>query len=129
MKDWDYTRPWWHGSPKLLTKLWTGSTITQDRRLAEVFSHKPTLTSIEDELGRIRHNGTEDGYLYRIDELLSAVDVYPHPETTMGWGLEWLTRRPIRVKLIGPVAVAEDEFLSEADIADLWQKHTERNQT
>ncbi|MEM7127980.1 MAG: hypothetical protein AAF702_16720 [Chloroflexota bacterium] len=126
MTDWDYNKPWWHGSPTQFTMLYSGSTITQNRRLAEVFSHKPTLTSIEDELGRIRHNGTQDGYLYQIDEEIDADDVYPHPETSMGWGLEWLTRRPIRVKLIGPVSIREDEYLSEADIAVLWQKAAER---
>ena len=92
MTDWDYSKPWWRGSPLQLTTLYIGSTITQDRRLAEVFSHKPTLTSIEDEFDRIRHNGTVGGYLHQVDELLTAADVYPHPETTMGEGLEWLTR-------------------------------------
>ena len=44
----------------------------------------------------------------------------------MGWGPEWLTRRTIRVKLIGPVTVRDDEYLSEVDIAELWRKVAER---
>ena len=46
----------------------------------------------------------------------------------MDWGLEWLTRRPIRVKLIGPVPVTDDDFLSEAEIAKLWLKVAEREE-
>ena len=48
---------WFHGSPLALTVLRKGSTITQDRRLAEVFSHKPAFVSVDDD-GTIKHDGT-----------------------------------------------------------------------
>lgn len=57
---------WWHGSPYQLTYLLAGSTITQNRLLAEVFSHKPAIISVEDD-GRIRHNGILNGYLYQVE--------------------------------------------------------------
>jgi hypothetical protein len=63
---WDFTKPWYHGSPKVLDVLRAGSIITQDRELARVFSHKPTLVSVDDagEMRQIKHNGTEAGFLY-----------------------------------------------------------------
>ena len=89
---------WYHGSPAELIVLRSGSTITRDRHLAEVFSHKPQIVSIDDD-GRIRHSGTQPGYLYRIAETVAPDDVYPHPNSSMAPGLEWLTRRePVHTK-------------------------------
>ncbi|MBN1934617.1 MAG: hypothetical protein JW934_08120 [Anaerolineae bacterium] len=109
---------WYHGSPLQLTVLRQGSTITRDRHLAEVFSHKPEIVSLEDD-GTIRHNGTLPGFLYRIDEPVGEDDVYPHPRTTMGPGKEWLTRRDLKLALIGAVEQIESEFLSAAEIEAL----------
>jgi len=53
--------------------------------------------------GHIRHNGTAAGWLHVVDEPLSAEDIYPHPQTTLGPDEEWLTRRELRLRLIGPV--------------------------
>jgi len=39
--DVDYSKPWYHGSPLKLDVLRAGSTMTQWRDLARVFSHKP----------------------------------------------------------------------------------------
>ena len=103
---------WYHGSPLQLTVLRAGSTITRNRDLARVFSHKPRLVSIGDD-GALQHTGTLPGYLYRIDEPLGPEDVTPHPRTTMPVGLEWLTRRELRLALIGPTEVREEEFLTE----------------
>ncbi|MBE0697358.1 MAG: hypothetical protein IH586_10575, partial [Anaerolineaceae bacterium] len=99
LPDWDYSRPWYHGSPLNLEVLLPGSTITQDAALARVFSHKPQIVSIEDEFTpmRIRHNGTLPGQLYRIAEPIGLMDVYPHPNTSMAPGLEWLTRRSLHL--------------------------------
>ena len=109
---------WYHGSPLQLTTLRAGSTITRDRDLARVFSHKPPLVSIGDD-GAIQHTGTLPGYLYRIDEPLEPEDAYPHPRTTMQPGLEWLTCRELRLELIGPTVVREEEFLTEEQVAVL----------
>lgn len=101
-----------------MTVLRTGSTITQDRHLAEVFSHKPEIVSIQDD-GTIRHNGTRPGFLYRVDEPLGAGDVYPHPRTSMAPGKEWLTARPLRLALIGVVEQIEGELLTTKEIEAL----------
>ena len=91
---------WYHGTNLHLTELRTGSTITQWRELAEAFSHQPTQLSSDDD-GRISHNGQEKGYLYVIDEPIAVgVDVYQHPQTTMYPNAEFLTKRPLKLKLL-----------------------------
>jgi ribosomal protein S18 acetylase RimI-like enzyme len=101
---------WYHGSPNWLTTLASGSTITQIRRLAEVFSHKPTIVSISDD-GLIVHNGKCPGLLYVVDEDINSDDVYSHPHTTMEPGWEWLTRRELLLRLLGPATVTPgDDF-------------------
>lgn len=91
---------WYHGSDKRFDILLAGSTITQWKALAEAFSHKPTALSYEDD-GTIWHNGTAKGFLYMIDEsVLNGVDIHPHPNTSMDENVEFLTDRPLRVKLI-----------------------------
>ena len=96
---------WYHGSNARFDVLNEGSTITQWRERAEAFSHKPTMLCIEDD-GSIWHDGTEKGWLFVIDEPVKiGVDIYPHPRTTMDENAEWLTRRPLRVKLIAEVDV------------------------
>ena len=94
---------WYHGSNVRFDVLREGSTVTQWRALAEAFSHKPTMLGIEDD-GSIWHNGVEAGWLYVVDEPVDLErDVYPHPRTTMQENAEWLTKRPLKVKLIGEV--------------------------
>lgn len=114
--DCDYSKPWYHGSPLRLTVLRAGSTITQDQDLARVFSHKPSLVVQEvgrDGRRRIRHSGRLGGFLYRVAEVIGAEDVYPHPHTTMEPGQEWLTRRELKVELIGVTEVKEELLTPE----------------
>jgi quercetin dioxygenase-like cupin family protein len=106
---------WYHGSPYRLSALREGSTITRDRHLAEIFSHNPTIVSMEDD-GTIRHNGAAAGYLYRVVDPVAEEDVYPHPRSSMAPGKEWLTRRELRIELIGPVQVREEERLGEQEL-------------
>lgn len=113
--DCDCSKPWYHGSLLRLTVLRPGSTITQDRELARVFSHKPSLVVQDvdsDGRRRIRHSGRLQGFLYKIAEAVGEEDVYPHPYTTMEAGQEWLTRRELKVELIGVTEVNEDELLT-----------------
>ena len=117
----DYDEPWYHGSPLKLEVLRTGSTITQWRELARVFSHKPAIVSVSDDR-QIQHNGTRPGYLYEIAEPIVVDDVEPHPRTTMSPGDEWLTHRPLRLRFIGETTVRKEEFLSEEDIARLIEQ-------
>lgn len=100
----DLTGIWYHGSDKRLRVLHVGTTITQMRGLAEVFSHQPTTVVFTDD-GRLYHNGVAAGLLYRITESVSETDIQPHPKTSMPQGWEWLIRRPLRVELIGDVAI------------------------
>ncbi len=122
----NYTLPWYHGSPYQIDTLLPGSTITQDEALARVFSHKPQIVSLEDDpallargVPRLRHNGALTGLLYTINEPVDPEDVYPHPQSSMPPGLEWLIRRPLRVRLLGPVEIRPEEFLTPQDIEDL----------
>lgn len=121
----DYKQPWYHGSPLALTVLYGGSTITQKRELARVFSHKPPLVSIGND-GSIKHNGTQPGYLYVIDEGVRPEDVTPHPRTTMEPGDEWLTNRELRVRLIGTTAPRPGEMFTETEMAALRKMLEER---
>lgn len=94
---------WYHGSNMRFEELREGSTVTPWRELAEAFSHQPNRLSYDDD-GNIFHNGTQKGYLYVIDEPVTVgEDVYQHPRTTMDENAEFLTRRPLKVKLIGEV--------------------------
>jgi hypothetical protein len=113
---------WYHGSPLELKVLRQGSTMTQWRDLARVFSHKPVVVSVTDDR-RILHNGRQSGYLYVIDEPVSPDDVYPHPRTTMAPGDEWLTRRDLRLRLISETRVRPEEFLSDEEIEKLRRQH------
>lgn len=123
--EWDYTQPWYHGSPLQLTVLLPGSTITPDRDLARIFSHKPTIVSqdVNDQGERtLKHTGQAPGFLYRVAETVNPADVLPHPQTTMGPRQEWLIKRALRVALIEPTQLIANEKLSDAEIAALRAK-------
>jgi hypothetical protein len=64
----------------------------------------------------IRHNGTAPGWLHAVDETPLPEDIYPHPQTTLGPGLEWLTRRDLRLRLIGAVPLSPEEQWSEVEV-------------
>ena len=97
----DMSKPWFHGSPLELDVLREGSTITQWKELAEAFAKKPKLLSYRKINGKIFHTGFKKGYLYVIDEpLLIDIDIYQHPKSSMDKGVEFLTKRPIKLKRI-----------------------------
>jgi hypothetical protein len=105
---------WYHGSPEVLAVLSPGSTVTRCRAAAEAFSHKPTWVSIKEEAGgvRVTHDGTRPGYLYIIAEPVGDSDLHPHPNSAYGpGGLEWITDRPLRLRLVAelPVSKAADQ--------------------
>jgi len=96
---------WYHGSNVLFTELKAGSTITQWQALAEAFSHQPDMLSYDDS-GISTHNGEAPGYLYVIDEPVTVgTDCYQHPRTVMDANAEFLTKRPLRVRLIAELPV------------------------
>ena len=91
---------WYHGSNEVFSELKANSTVTPWKELAEAFSHKPSKLEYDD-TGAIRHNGTQKGYLYIIDEPITiGIDIYQHPRTTMDENVEFLTKRPLKVKMI-----------------------------
>ena len=97
----DMNNPWYHGSPEVIEVLREGSTITQWKELAIAFSKKPKLLSYSKIFGRIFHTGIRKGYLYVVDEPLEMdIDIYQHPTTTMDQGVEFLTKRPLKLKRI-----------------------------
>ncbi|RIK31035.1 MAG: hypothetical protein DCC55_36855 [Chloroflexi bacterium] len=123
--EWDVSTPWYHGSPTKLTSLRTGSTITQDRELARIFSHKPGLVSQDvDGAGKLilKHNGTQPGYLYRLVEPIGPADIEPHPASTMAAGQEWLTRCELQVELVEPTIIDPAEVLSIAEVVALYER-------
>ena len=106
---------WYHGSPLELKVLRKGSTITQKRDLARIFSHKPQIVSINDN-GSILHNGVQPGFLYEITETVTSGDVLPHPRTTMQPGYEWIITRPLKVSLLCKTTLRSEEQLTEEHI-------------
>lgn len=100
---------WFHGSPLRLEVLAAGSTVTRSRAVAEAFSHKPTCVGIEEgpDAACVCQNGQVAGLLYVVDEPISAADVRPHPSSTYRAGLEWLTTRPLRLRLVARLSAAE----------------------
>jgi hypothetical protein len=121
MTEWDYNLPWYHGSQQELTTLRVGSSITQDREIARVFSHQPGIVSNEHN-GIIKHNGTVPGYLHIVDEPISAEDVEPHPHPINASKWEWLTKRAIKVRLIEQPPLRAEELLTEEEIAALRER-------
>lgn len=108
---------WYHGSSAKLHQLKTGSTITRHYNLACIFSHKPTIVSIDD-VGIIKHNGRENGWLYIVDEPLDPIqDIEPHPRSTMAEEMEWLTKRPLKLKLVEEIGQPKmDDILTQEEI-------------
>jgi hypothetical protein len=124
--DFDPTLIWYHGSPLKLTTIREGSTITQKRELARIFSHKPTLVSVSDN-GQIKHNGTTPGYLYTVADEIQCADVVPHPRTTMALGDEWLTTRELHLQLLCSTEPVPEEQLTEEECAVLQGRLVEQS--
>ncbi len=101
---------WFHGSPLKLDVLASGSTVTRCRAAAEAFSHKPTWVSVGDEERPVtfEHNGVLPGYLYVVDEPVADGDLHPHPRSSFkSGGLEWITDRPLRLRLLAELPPPE----------------------
>jgi hypothetical protein len=127
MANWDYRRPWYHGSQQELTTLCVGSSITQEKAIARAFSHRPSLLSIADD-GSVKHNGVTSGYLYIISEEINQHDVVPHPHPVNATRWEWLTTRELRVQLIERTQLQPEEKLTDDEMLLLKQKQQERGE-
>lgn len=104
---------WFHGSPRKLSSLHAGSTVTPVITLARAFSHKPIILEIEvqenADCGKrnveIRHDGTKPGYLYRVIVSEPSRDLVQHPDSTGARGEEMLTTRELNLVFIEEVPV------------------------
>lgn len=126
MADWDHSRTWYHGSQQELTRLRSGSSISQNRDVAKAFSHRPSLLSMSDD--SLKHDGVTSGYLHIVAEEIAADDVHPHPHPVNAARWEWLTRRELRLELIERTEVTEGESLTDEEIAELRRKQEERGE-
>lgn len=126
MPHWDFSRTWYHGSQQALTRLRSGSSITQRREVAKAFSHRPTLLSMSDE--SLKHDGASPGYLYLVAEEIAPDDVHPHPHPVNAERWEWLTRRELRLEHIERTEVTAEESLTDEEVAELRRKQEERGE-
>jgi hypothetical protein len=124
--EFDPHQAWYHGSPLRLNTLRQGSTITQKRELARIFSHRPSIVSVFDD-GQIKHNGAMPGYLYVIVDEIQSGDVVAHPQTTMEEGDEWLTTRELRLQLLCTTEPLSSEVLTDEDYAWLKARMSEKS--
>ena len=127
MQDFDYTLTWYHGSQQKLTTLRVGSSITQDKTVAKAFSHRPSMLSMS-EGGTVKHDGVAPGYLYIVTDEISPEDVYPHPHPVNATRWEWLTNRELKLELIEQTIVADEERLTNQEIAEMKRKQEERGE-
>lgn len=126
MPDRDFSRTWYHGSQQELTRLRSGSSITQSRDVAKAFSHRPSLLSMSDE--SLKHDGATPGYLHVVAEEIAPDDVRPHPHPVNAARWEWLTRRELRLELVERTEVTEEESLTDEEVAELRRKQEERGE-
>jgi len=112
---------WFHGSPKKLNTLYSGSTITPILILARAFSHKPGILSIEvneDEdtetrKFRILHDGIKHGSLYRVIVTDPKADLIQHPDSKGAPGEEMLTTHDLPLEFLEEVPLKEVYEYSE----------------
>ena len=109
---------WCHGSPLKLRRLRAGSSVAPNKGLAVAFSHHPTPVSVSDD-GRVIHDGTELGYLYRLSVPVDPGDLVPHPRTKVAAGEEFLTTRELPLTLLGVVPPPCNECVSQRELAIL----------
>ncbi len=136
MADMDYRQPWYHRSQQRLTMLRAGSSITQYKRVAKAFSHRPSIVIMSDggegeqQAGEwnIRHDGVTFGYLYVVADEVEPADVRPHlhPVSVSHW--EWLTNREMKIRLIEETTVADSERLTDEEIAKVKRKQREKGE-
>ena len=109
---------WFHGSPLELETLRKGSTITQIEKLAQIFSHKPSIVSVSDD-GEIKHNGKVKGRVYRIADEVTADDIFEHPKSSMRKGWEWITDKEFKLEFLYEISYSPDDILSESEVKEL----------
>ena len=134
MTDIDYRRTWYHGSQRRLTSLRAGSSITQIRKAAKAFSHRPSKVTMsfggegEPQLDEwnVRHDGVMPGFLHVVSEQIGPADVSPHPHPANASRFEWLAHRDLKLELIEETVVTDSERLTDEEVADVERKQREK---
>lgn len=91
---------YYYGSPYRIEKLAENSDFTPFKELAIAFGSKPSHITINE--GKVIHDGiTYPVYLYQIDEKIEIdKDFTNHPNSAFGVGMEFRTKRELKLKLI-----------------------------
>ncbi len=114
-------KPWYHGSPKKLTKLRAGSTVTQQFEIARIFSHKPTV--VVGNGTKWKHTGPfTKGFVYRLVGPVGKKDIEIVPNSTMSPGDEWNIRREFKLELIAETTVNPAELLTKQELKEMVKR-------
>lgn len=91
---------YYHGSPFKIGTLKEGFDFTPFKELAIAFGSKPSHISINE--GKVSHDGIKyPVYLYQIDEDIKLEkDFINHPNSAFDKGMEFRTKRDLKLKLI-----------------------------
>ncbi len=123
-------KPWYHGTPRRLSILRAGSTITQTMDLARVFSHKPALVVGEETNRRWKHTGPfAQGFLYRVASQVTKKDVEAVPHSSLSPGMEWNTKREFPLVLVSKTAIVPGELLTKRELRKLVKQGLIREST
>ena len=113
---------WYHGSPRHLEVLLSGSTVTPIPTYARAMSHKPTKLEVQVRVDTDRgerrvtfsQNGTQDGFLYKVLVDDPSRDLRQHPGSSGAAGEEVLTTRDLPLEFVEELPVrASYEFAQE----------------
>jgi len=113
---------WFHGSPLKLETLRKGSAITQNEKLAHVFSTRPSIVSVSDD-GTIKHNGKSKGRVYKVADRVTSDDIDEHPRSSMNKGWEWITKKEFSLEFLYEVSPSPEDILSEREIRELMESN------
>jgi len=114
---------WYHGSPKKLTRLKTGSTITQQFEIARIFSHKPAVVIGDGSAKGWKHTGPfVKGFVYSLAEPVNENDIEAVPNSTMSKGDEWNTRREFRLVLVAETIINPAELLTKHELKEMVKR-------
>lgn len=113
-------KPWYHGSPKKLTGLKAGSTVTQRFEIARIFSHKPAVVIGDGSANGWKHTGPfTKGFVYRLVGPVNADDIEAVPNSTMSAGDEWNTKRKFDVELVSETKLNPKELLTKRELLEM----------
>lgn len=115
--------PWYHGSPRRLTLLRAGSTITQNKELARIFSHKPAIVVGDESNKRWKHTGPfARGFLYRVIGQITELDIEAVPHSSLSPGTEWNAKTEFPLELVSETAISNEELLTRNELRKMAEQ-------